>query len=187
MDAYKLRNDITGLQFGKLVVYHIVGGKSGGRKIWLCRCACGNTVETSSADLLRGHTKSCGCFQKSQASSASSGSKNAMYKDGRSSGDRKTFYEYKYGAKYRNIPFELSLDQVNAMCLLPCTYCGDLPDPKNGIDRIDNAIGYLVDNCLPCCAFCNIAKNRHSLDTFKDKIRKINNHFLNKGENLGKS
>jgi len=173
VDAYKLRNDITGLQFGKLVVYHIVGGKSGGRKIWLCRCSCGNTVETSSADLLRGHTKSCGCFQKSQASNASAGSKNPMYKGGVSRGKNKSFYNCKYGAKYRDIEFQLTKEDVSRLELENCYFCDDPPEPLNGIDRFDNDLGYTLDNCVPCCSFCNVAKNKHSAKLFIEKSKKI--------------
>lgn len=28
----------------------------------------------------------------------------------------------------------------------------------NGVDRVDNALGYTPDNCVPCCSRCNYAK-----------------------------
>jgi hypothetical protein len=28
----------------------------------------------------------------------------------------------------------------------------------NGIDRVDNEKGYLVENCVPCCFTCNSLK-----------------------------
>ena len=43
-----------------------------GKKVpyWLCKCDCGNEIVVSSKDAFGGHTKSCGCFQKEQASKA---------------------------------------------------------------------------------------------------------------------
>ena len=32
--------------------------------VWECKCACGKKTLTSSSDLLRGHTQSCGCLNK---------------------------------------------------------------------------------------------------------------------------
>jgi hypothetical protein len=40
----------------------------------------------------------------------------------------------------------------------------------NGIDRIDNSIGYNHDNCLPCCGTCNYIKNKFSIE---DVFRKL--------------
>jgi len=36
----------------------------------------------------------------------------------------------------------------------------------NGLDRIDNEKGYLLDNVTPCCKICNQAKHALSLDDF---------------------
>lgn len=44
----------------------------------------------------------------------------------------------------------------------PCTYCGGpLPEKAPGLDRIDIAKGYALDNVLPCCDWCNIARSDH--------------------------
>jgi hypothetical protein len=40
----------------------------------------------------------------------------------------------------------------------------------NGIDRIDNSQGYIIDNVVPCCTKCNIAKGRQSIQEFKEWI-----------------
>ena len=48
---------------------------------------------------------------------------------------------------------------------LPCYYCGmDLSD-KNGarLDRIDSNKGYIIQNVVPCCRRCNVAKNDMSI------------------------
>jgi hypothetical protein len=38
----------------------------------------------------------------------------------------------------------------------------------NGIDRLDNALGYTTANSVPCCKPCNQAKNDRSVDEFRD-------------------
>lgn len=53
----KREDDLTGRAFGSLTV--IGRGERG----WQCRCECGNEIEASAADLLRGHKKSCGCLK----------------------------------------------------------------------------------------------------------------------------
>lgn len=58
----KLRNDLTGKRFGKLVAaeylrIHDVSGKA----IWLFICDCGNSVERVSDNALTGNSQTCGC------------------------------------------------------------------------------------------------------------------------------
>lgn len=40
-----------------------------------------------------------------------------------------------------------------------CLYCGFVG--FIGADRIDNSKGHTLDNILPCCDFCNIARSDH--------------------------
>lgn len=57
-----------GQKFGRLTVSRLkrIDRTSSGRSkpIWECACECGNIIETSSANLLSGDTKSCGCWKK---------------------------------------------------------------------------------------------------------------------------
>jgi hypothetical protein len=46
----------------------------------------------------------------------------------------------------------------------------------NGIDRIDNSIGYLEPNCSPCCGMCNYAKKHIPLQDFVDYIRRVSSY-----------
>lgn len=48
--------DITGKVFGELTALEYKGNDT-----WLCRCTCGNVIETSGKRLRNGHTNSCGC------------------------------------------------------------------------------------------------------------------------------
>lgn len=55
--------DLTGLTFGKLTVLEQSEWKNG-TSYWRCRCTCGNETVVRYFNLLYGHTKSCGCMQK---------------------------------------------------------------------------------------------------------------------------
>lgn len=65
----KMKN-LTGFRFNKLTVIErdLSQQKGRVRTKWLCKCDCGNIISVVSTDLLRGHTQSCGCYHKSQAS-----------------------------------------------------------------------------------------------------------------------
>jgi hypothetical protein len=43
----------------------------------------------------------------------------------------------------------------------------------SGIDRLDNNIGYVSGNCVPCCSVCNYAKRDMTVDQFKNWIKRI--------------
>ena len=59
----KPRVDLTGKKFGRLTPKEYVkGGK------WICECECGNIIIVDTRNLNSGHTKSCGCLQKENAS-----------------------------------------------------------------------------------------------------------------------
>ena len=47
-----------------------------------------------------------------------------------------------------------------------CYYCGKFPNKVNGIDRVNNSVGYTYDNCVPCCKRCNYLKNKTTQEEF---------------------
>lgn len=55
-------NDLSGQQFGELTAIRDVGSKKY-RRMWECKCSCGQVVVVSSNHLKRGNTKSCGCLK----------------------------------------------------------------------------------------------------------------------------
>lgn len=60
------RRDLCGQRFGKLTVIRRVEGTQSNRAradSWLCRCDCGNESVVLGSNLVRGHTKSCGCIK----------------------------------------------------------------------------------------------------------------------------
>lgn len=55
--------DLSGQKFNRLTVVKRIENK-GKYVAWLCKCDCGNEIETITASLKNGNTKSCGCLQK---------------------------------------------------------------------------------------------------------------------------
>lgn len=60
------RIDLCGSRFGKLTVLKKIEDKEDCNRNdnWLCRCDCGNETVVLGSNLLRGHTKSCGCLKE---------------------------------------------------------------------------------------------------------------------------
>ena len=95
---------------------------------------------------------------------------------------------YKKGARDRKFEFLLSREEFRILTSSNCYFCGVEPKQKtgrikytqtygeylyNGIDRKDNAQGYTVENCLPCCKICNYAKHKISFEEFEAWLNRI--------------
>lgn len=70
---------------------------------------------------------------------------------------------YKASARKRNYDWALTDEQAIYLMVSSCHYCGCDPGTHNqnglnGIDRKDNALGYLADNVVACCGKCNLMK-----------------------------
>ena len=96
---------------------------------------------------------------------------------------------YKRNAANRGYEFLLTTEQFRELTKLPCVYCGSPPANKylhtkkcrspyvcNGVDRLDNKLGYTVENSAPCCRRCNYLKQDHSYSDFVSAIVSIYNH-----------
>jgi hypothetical protein len=57
-----IRKDLTGKQFGKLIVLKYLRSTIAGVSIWKCACECGKQVDVYYGNLTQGHSQSCGCF-----------------------------------------------------------------------------------------------------------------------------
>lgn len=168
--------DLTGRIFGELTVIK-KSEKRGNRDqiFWDCLCSCGKEKSIPCESLKRGHSKSCGCKLGFFISIAKSRDQWSV-----------RFDLEKRRSKKRNLSFTLTIDEFKAIVKQSCFYCDAKPqqiltrrkDPTqhilvNGIDRVDNSKGYELDNCVPCCGFCNVMKSAHTQDEFLNKIRDI--------------
>lgn len=89
----------------------------------------------------------------------------------------------KRDAKYRNYIFTIDIETIKIIIIMNCFYCGQTRTNSylNGVDRVRNDIGYLFDNCIPCCKICNLMKHVKSIDNFIKIIKHISAyHFPDK-------
>lgn len=77
---------------------------------------------------------------------------------------------YRANAKRANREFEITLEEMRIILSKPCVYCGE---QSTGIDRVDNAKGYINGNMDPCCKICNHMKNNLTKENFIKKVKQI--------------
>ena len=86
--------------------------------------------------------------------------------------------QYKYNARTRGVSWELTKEEFLGLCNSVCHYCGEPPNPFNGVDRYDNEEGYTVNNCVPCCKKCNFTKRTVHGEIYIKQIKKQYNHLF---------
>ena len=57
----RVRQDLTGKRFGKLVILGPTEKRKSGAVLWQCKCDCGNFCEKPTGELNAGFATSCGC------------------------------------------------------------------------------------------------------------------------------
>lgn len=60
--------DLVGQKFGRWVVLKRAGKTKSRASLWLCRCACGTESIVAGKNLVRGTSKSCGCYMREKLS-----------------------------------------------------------------------------------------------------------------------
>lgn len=174
--------DLTGQKFSKLTV--IKRDTESKYVKWICRCDCGNIKSVTTSHLRGGHTRSCGCYSIEKTIERNMGRgdiDNSKY--------NASYGHYRKNAKRRNIPFNLTLEEVKHIVHQPCYYCGAIESDTfsntnrsyqikhNGMDRIDSTKGYEIKNIVPCCKVCNFAKHTMTQNEFYDWIKRVSNHL----------
>jgi hypothetical protein len=185
--------DLSGKRFGLLTVTRQEGrwvSKSGKTDniTWLCRCDCGVEKHIRPQKLTDGSTISCGCWRKERGRKPRTAAGTA--------GKRNLFTSYRAKCKALKIPFNISYDYFVETTQKDCHYCGCAPSNKhtprdrkieatingiyiyNGIDRVIPKEGYVIGNCVPCCASCNMAKSDMSYHEFMLLIERIYNYSV---------
>ncbi len=181
--------EMTNKRFGKLLVIRKSNKRNSTRNQWWeCLCDCGNTKDICGTSLRLGTTTSCGCAVKSQTRKELQSKKAS--KDGFHSASYKLYHRYRQGAAARGYIFELTLKEVQQLITQPCNYCGiessiqidvSLINEErvynfNGIDRVDNTVGYVKGNVVSCCSICNKAKSTQTTISFLSWIDRISKH-----------
>ena len=164
--------DLSGKRFGKLLVLERLG------KFWRCRCDCGNEKIIVGTSLTRKTipTRSCGCIIRENGNNKlpyGESQFNCLYRS------------YRRSAKVRKLEFNLTKELFRKLITSNCYYCGGDPvyvsyQPGlnggfayNGLDRMNNNIGYIESNVVTCCKICNRAKRNLTLDCFINWIKQL--------------
>lgn len=81
---------------------------------------------------------------------------------------------YQQSAGYKNLEFVITQEEYELIVVNPCYYCGEIQEKGfNGIDRKNQTIGYITDNCVSCCKFCNYMKGSLSDNVFVNRVEHI--------------
>lgn len=182
--------DLTGIKFNRLHVICFHESKKFGytyKRIWKCQCDCGKITYVPTGSLTKNNTKSCGCLHDELSSNNSIKSRYKIAR--KESGYKTIFVSYKNNAKARNLEFNLDFDYFKNLLLDNCFYCNAIPSnvymksyynvTYNGIDRINNNLGYTEKNVVSCCKICNISKNNYSTDVFMNWLKNIAKNYKN--------
>lgn len=161
--------------FNKLTIKECAGftNTKTNRKLWKCQCECGQFCIVSGFDLMRNHTKSCGCLSTYTGGKYISG---------------KQFASLRGQAKRRKIEFTITLiyiekifEQQNKLCKYTKIPIYFDSTRKNGIkingknkilagtasiDRKDSKKGYVEDNIQIVHKDVNLAKHIKSDEEF---------------------
>ena len=107
-------------------------------------------------------------------------------KNGRS--PQALYTEAKSIARRVEKPWTVTFDEYVELRSKSCDYCG-FPLPRTGtaLDRLDYRRGYTLDNVVPCCTDCNLARNANftyeEMKVLGRCIRRIKRARKNGGEN----
>ena len=172
--------DLTGQSFNRWKVIKYAGTRVTPSKqiktFWLCVCDCGNQKEVYSNSLTSGKSKSCGCIRGRELGYAA---RTNIYSN------------YRCKARRRGLEFNITEEEFDKIAQNNCFYCGISPSNHaynrqpykggykyNGLDRIDNNLGYMIDNIVPCCKDCNLAKRELSQSEFFEMVKRIYERHL---------
>ena len=150
------REDLTGKVIHPWRILSLAHANKSGNVLWLTKCVnCDHERTNTLQNIKAGYgCRNCSLLPRGQ------------------SGLNKLFRNYKNTAKKSGRIFELTIDEFKSITSSSCHYCGSSPSslmrcnrydtgPKwgeymfNGIDRMDNDLGYILTNSAPCCWRCN--------------------------------
>lgn len=179
LGVYRQEEDplVAGTRIGHIVAR---SKTSAPRDTWICDCDCGGEVEVDGARMKayrsRSSSLSCGCAENGLAVP------RPYRQSTREGAARQMMSRYMEAARTHHRSFELSFEEFDELISHSCTYCGSPPSNwmggvvkyrYSGIDRKDNAVGYLPSNCLSCCKICNVAKGARTYEEFTAWIIRV--------------
>jgi hypothetical protein len=158
-----IETEMVGQLFGRLIIICRHRPQRVKGVFFQCKCKCGNTTIVRVDHLREGRVKSCGCLRKEVAAQRS----------------KKKPYFWLYAILKRNAKHftsknvQLTFGEfLEFIHIKNCHYCGcsvkwyEYDICENGkrrshsyhLDRKDNIVGYIKENCVVCCSLCNYIK-----------------------------
>ena len=141
--------DISGQKFGKLTAINFIRRSESGNTIWLFSCECGVQKELISSDVLKGHTKSCGCLRKDgkiKSVYKHGGFGTRLYSTWGGMHDRCVNISGKYYDRYGGRGIKLCDEWHDFVVFRDWALLNGYADNLT-IDRIDNNGNYEPSNC----------------------------------------
>jgi len=120
---------------------------------------CGNDFEKTMTRYNRPSKLCSGCNTNQSNQDEKRKDRVRNYKEEKLKNIPSHYKEYVTNAFDRNYCMELSFEDFLLLVQKPCHYCDHYNEIEvNGIDRVNNSIGYTKENCVPCCSVCNRMK-----------------------------
>lgn len=169
---------MIGRKFGRLLV--VAPEKSRHKRAyWRCLCDCGNFCSAMGKYLRQNKKQSCGCLRtECNRKKAFTMSQNNILPSGEAAFNL-LFATYRCSAEKRGLEFAITKEDARGITKQNCFYCDKPPIIYyrenavinggylyNGMDRRNNTMGYVLNNVVPCCKFCNWMKNALTEEDF---------------------
>lgn len=172
----KSRCDYQGQRFGRLTV---VGQsfRQHNRRHWPCKCECGKLTSVATSHLVTGHTKSCGCLE--DESRGKSRISHGQSRGGYISTQYHLFLKAKERSKRKNVPFNLTLDdiEVPTHCPLLGTLLvrniGMVGHDSYTIDELIPGIGYIPGNVQTISYRANTIKSDATIEELEKLVNNL--------------
>lgn len=175
--------DYTGQVFNNIKVIKHLGKDKSKNNIYNFECFCGEIFTSQISDIKTGKIKSCGCKINSV--------QIERYLQDMYRADAYNVYaSYRLSAEEANREFNIDFESFRKLLESECYYCGikssnahykgkirknggNGPYMYNGVDRINNDLGYIPENCVTACRHCNISKHTLTQEYFIERAYKI--------------
>ena len=173
-DRYTDR-DLTGIQFNEITAIGLSSNKWRCRKLWKCKCSCGNIVEWPAYIIIKKDAKTCGDRTKHY-----SDDKNPNWRGFGEIGNRE-WTIIQNNAKVRGLEIDITIEYIWDLFLKQDRRCAlsgiELVISRDGktasLDRINNDLGYIKGNVQWIHKDIQFMKCDHNEDYFIQMCHKI--------------